>query len=85
MRVIEIRKTCYACPAQWEGMVEGGKHLYIRYRWGWLSVDIGEDEVLAKQYGDAMNGYMDGAELKALTKELLDFGDLDLGDGYNYE
>jgi hypothetical protein len=40
VKVSEIRKTCLACPAQWEGETESGK-IYIKLRWGHLSVRLG--------------------------------------------
>lgn len=33
-----LTQTCGACPSQWEGELEDGRMLYIRYRWGYLSI-----------------------------------------------
>lgn len=30
-----------ACPTQWEALTEEGRHVYIRYRWGELTISIG--------------------------------------------
>lgn len=38
----ELRKTCGACPSQWEGTLEDGREVYIRYRWGGLEVVVGK-------------------------------------------
>ena len=40
-RFLELRQTCIACPSQWEGILQNGKHVYIRYRWGILQFGIG--------------------------------------------
>jgi len=42
MNVLDLYKTCNACPSQWEGQLENGHYIYIRYRWGSFRVGIGE-------------------------------------------
>ena len=42
IKVTSITQTCSACPAQWEGITEDNRKIYVRYRWGYLSVRIGE-------------------------------------------
>lgn len=37
-----LTKTCEAFPAQWEGQLEDGRWVYIRVRYGILSVGFGE-------------------------------------------
>lgn len=71
--MLEIRRTCHACPAQWEGMVEDGQHLYIRYRWGWLRVEVGNEIVYHQRVGGEFDGDMEGDELQELLKDVLDF------------
>jgi len=58
-------KTCEACPSQWEGQLDDDLYLYIRYRWGVLSVGIGEtlDEAIGnrnflEKVGDTFDGVM---------------------------
>lgn len=55
-RVVALKKTCIACPSQWEGVLEDGRVIYARYRWGELSVGVGDgvDEAVR-------NGMSDGA------------------------
>jgi len=84
--VASLKKTCTACPAQWEGKLEDGRALYVRYRWGELSVGAGEDGGAAidnsmseegfhcERVGEGLDGYMDFEELKAHLYGLLDFG-----------
>jgi len=71
--VSELRRTCSACPSQWEGKVGRGS-IYIRYRWGWLQVWISNDEpeawrtgrLVFKQQIDApWDGFLGNEEMKA--------------------
>lgn len=32
--------TCSACPSQWEAKTKDGEYVYIRYRHGYLSVEV---------------------------------------------
>lgn len=58
MKVIaELDMTCGACPAQWEGRTTDDEYVYIRYRYGILSLDIAHETV----YNEAVGGPMDGA------------------------
>ena len=72
IRVIlkEIIMTCAACPSQWEGVTISGQPVYIRYRFGYLSVKIGSigsdvmsavtgDEIYGQQIGDEYDGSID--------------------------
>jgi len=36
-----LKQTCSACPSQWEAVTKNLKPVYIRYRWGYLTVEIG--------------------------------------------
>lgn len=42
-KVVSLTKTCGGCPAQWEGLTEDGRAVYVRYRWGILSVGVAVD------------------------------------------
>jgi len=77
IKITELRKTCNACPAQWEGKLDDGRAVYIRYRWGVLTIDAGDtiDEAIAGQHNilivnsrDGMGGFMTLADLKEFTK-----------------
>lgn len=41
MIITELRKTCDACPAQWEAKTPDGQFVYIRYRYGVLTMGVG--------------------------------------------
>ncbi|MGD9736419.1 MAG: hypothetical protein AB7V58_12575 [Solirubrobacterales bacterium] len=84
-KVAALKKTCTACPSQWEGTLEDGRVIYARYRWGELSVGVGgeideavhngwTDEALyADQVGEGLDGFMVFEELKAHLYGLLEF------------
>jgi hypothetical protein len=42
IKVVKIIKTCNMCPAQWDGVTDDNRQFYVRYRWGCLTVSIGE-------------------------------------------
>ena len=72
-RVAELRKTCAACPAQWEGMTEDGMAIYIRYRWGFLSVSVGIETIFCQRAGDSLDGYMEDDQLREHLRGVLEF------------
>lgn len=43
IRLRSLKKTCDACPSQWEGRTTDWKEVYIRYRWGRLTVQVAVD------------------------------------------
>lgn len=40
--IVEMRCTCGACPVQYQGTLENGKHFYFRARWGEWSFAVGD-------------------------------------------
>ena len=41
MLIAELTQTCDRSPSQWEGRLDDGRTIYIRYRHGQLSVHVG--------------------------------------------
>jgi hypothetical protein len=37
-RVSKLIQTCKGSPSQWEGLTDDGQFIYVRYRWGCLSI-----------------------------------------------
>lgn len=79
MKITELVRTCYACPSQWEGRTACGHPIYIRYRWGRLSVRIGligesewgaveGQEIIGLPIGDGMDGFMEYQTLKGILE-----------------
>jgi hypothetical protein len=86
INVISYRKTCPACPAQWEGVCSDGRFIYIRFRWGSLTWGVGNTIELAVDDSfacldiisdeDSYNGYMEDEEMKKIMAEQnVYFGD----------
>lgn len=81
--VNEIEKTCEACPSQWEGTTDDDRCIYVRFRWGFLSVRIGSPgdksefagvrgkEILRKQLGGSYHGILSYEELVKATSEII--------------
>ncbi len=79
IRVKELTQTCSACPAQWSGQTDDGRSVYVRYRWGYLSVrvsdevsddemaGVGGSEVFGSQLGDGLDGTLSFGDLKSAT------------------
>jgi hypothetical protein len=81
-KVVDLKRTTWACPTQWEGRLEDGRSLYARCRHGELSVGLGDgiDAAVANGmskdafYSDHVeDGPMDFAELRAHLFGLLEF------------
>ncbi len=43
--ISQIECTCYACPHQLEGYTDRGEYIYVRERWGHVTVSINDVEV----------------------------------------
>lgn len=75
--VVELKMTCLACPAQWEGRMSDGRWVYVRFRHGRLSLGYGvtlsravrDDAVIYSEEGD--RGDMDLSEMLERTGLVL--------------
>lgn len=86
IEVHDLRRTCIACPSQWEGRIHDYGSIYIRYRWGCLTVRISltdanavradtclyEDDI-GLRTGDRLGGYMETDELYKALEEVYHF------------
>ena len=80
-KIKKITKTCGGYPSQWEGKLENGKMIYIRYRWGLLDVRISKkptDDILEavkgksiykKYIGGPYDGVIEDEQLFPLLKK----------------
>ena len=85
-----LRQTCGACPAQWEGKIKDGRMFYIRYRWGYLALEIsdkatddvmdavGGTEIFGEQIGGEYDGFLDELKMKNLTSKVVDWQGLSI-------
>lgn len=75
--VAELKMSCGACPAQWEGRTAGGEYIYVRMRHGRLSLGFGDtlhnavdgDAVIHEEEGD--RGTMSHREMLERTGLVL--------------
>ena len=82
--VIRLKQTCLSNPSQWQGRLEDGRVLYIRYRWGSLYAGVGRslaeavgvtkepDESHVLQVGSAYDGYIELGEVAELLADRFD-------------
>lgn len=76
--VKELTMTCGACPAQWDATLDDGRELYIRYRWGGLSVRFGvggEELLAASKQNDGWDGVLSQEELQRIVFDVLHLPD----------
>ena len=90
IRIRELKLTSYACPTQYEGYTIDNIPVYIRYRYGYLSIRLGDKdsdifnavihgrEVFGHQVGDDLDGYIDIEEIKEYTKEIIEWNKLNI-------
>lgn len=67
IEVIRVVQTCTACPSQWDAWTPTGEYVYVRYRHGWLSVDVDGVEKFGMHHGHHLDGCMTWEEVLALT------------------
>ena len=86
IHVKEIRLTCSACPEQWEGLTNDDCPVYVRYRHGFLTVQVGEkgkDTMSAVKSNKILNIVVDDyyglgySEMKRLTKDVIKFPEIE--------
>ena len=68
MKIHNLIQTCELCPSQWEGNLEDGRMVYVRYRWGRLSV------MASHEPSDDVDDALEGEEIfrKCLDEEAWD-------------
>jgi hypothetical protein len=73
MTIKQLTQTCSACPSQWEGELADGRGLYVRYRWGGLSVSVsrqpGDDPIFGPiihqaSIGESFDGQIEWEAIK---------------------
>jgi len=78
VRKAKLIQTCEGCPSQWEGYTDKNEPVYIRYRWGYLSVEIDDKEIFGKNIDAEFDGILSFEELKQKLKGRLDVEEADI-------
>ena len=69
VRMKRFIRTCIACPSQWEGELDDGRWLYVRYRGGRFSVSwMTSEGVIGERFhetdfGDRLDGWLSDEEM----------------------
>jgi hypothetical protein len=84
-KITELRQTCLMSPSQWEGKLETGQVIYIRYRWGRLTINISYDisddilsaingfEIFSCIVGESYDGFLSYLDLIDITKNFIEY------------
>lgn len=79
MIVSELAQTLEARPSQWEGLLDDGRHIYVRFRYGNLQVGVGltledavtDDNTFNQQISHPFDGILTYQGLIAATQGLF--------------
>ena len=71
VRVRKLTDMRTSCPAQWTAETFHGEDVYIRYRWGWITVYVGGKDIYTKKCGADYAGTMDTKEMKRVLKNVI--------------
>lgn len=66
MKIRNLEQSCSACPSAWTGKTVGGDDIYIRYRWGWLTVDINSSEIFGTKLGGEYDGVISWEDIAGI-------------------
>lgn len=72
-----LTKRGTACPTQWSGKGVDGEDIYIRYHWGYLSVDVDGRQVYGQTHGDSLDGVLSNAAMRRYLSGVLSFALMD--------
>ena len=61
--ICQLIQTSVASPSQWTGWTDTRQEIYVRYRWGVLSVSIGGRQILEQTLGDRLDSFLSEAEM----------------------
>ena len=79
MKIENLVCTCEACPSQWEANTDDGRGVYIRYRWGYLSIYVSSKpgqhglegkEVFGAVLGDDLDGVIGWNEVSPIIENI---------------
>lgn len=56
LKIIKLKRTCFACPEQWEGETENGDKIYARERHGEMRVELNDEVIYRAEDMTALDG-----------------------------
>lgn len=72
-RITKLIQTCTACPSQWSGETDKGEEVYIRYRHGYLYIEVNGERIFERSYGDKLDGFMPYDELTTFALDRVEW------------
>jgi hypothetical protein len=75
-KIASLDQTCLRSPSQWEGRTDDNRPFYVRYRWGTLTVQLGERDaddgydgemLFEAKIGGSLAGELEWNEVEAAT------------------
>jgi hypothetical protein len=63
-RVSKLTQTCKGNLSQWEGLTDDGQFIYVRYRWGCLSIGSGKTMDEAVENANNLFGEITGSQAR---------------------
>jgi hypothetical protein len=85
IQIKSLRMTCESCPVQYEGWTVDNRQIYIRYRFGYLTVSVGkvgDDEefaavngecVFSKRMGGEYDGFLSSVDLVKAIRGVVEW------------
>ena len=76
MKITKLKLTCDVCPTQYEGWTDNNEFVYIRYRYGFLSISVSGYVIYSEQIGNGLDGFINLKDIIKLTKDIIDWSDI---------
>ena len=84
IELVRLVQTCTACPSQWDAWDKDGNYIYIRYRYGNLTVEkfASKDEfkmanfgnyIFDIEHGEFLDGFITEEEMLLLVSSSIHF------------
>lgn len=81
LTIESLNRDCIASPASWTGRTSDGGSIYIRFRWGTLSLRYSteltdedyvpkENEIYNEQMGDDLDGYLSPGDIRLKLEDI---------------
>lgn len=58
IKIVSLTQTTSACPTQWEGLTDNGEKVYVRFRFGNLSISIDGKPIFKANDDSGWNGVL---------------------------
>lgn len=81
--VASVAETFFACPNTYSGITAEGETIFVRYRWGHLSIRLqprgliddsegsNGESIFELDYGGPFDGMLNYSELRELTEKII--------------